>query len=67
MIRIGVRKSMHEEVQKYSLEDIVAKMVQDETNKLKATDSLKRDIENKQKQANNTFTIVGLLLPWKVS
>ena len=35
MIRIGVRKSMHEEVQRYSLEGIVAKMVQDETNKLK--------------------------------
>ena len=43
---------MHEEVQKYSLDDIIDKVVKDGTDKVKAVESLKKDIETKQKSAN---------------
>ena len=46
---------MHEEVQKYSLDDIIDKVVKDGTDKVKAVESLKKDIETKQKSANILF------------
>ena len=52
MIRLGIRKSMHEEVQKYSLDDNIDRIVKEGTNKVKAVESLKKDIETKQKSAN---------------
>ena len=55
MVRIGVKKSMHDEVQKYSLEENVDRIVHEETNRVKATESLKKDIDNKQKAANALF------------
>ena len=55
MIRLGVRHSMHEDVRKYSLDDIIDRMVEEDTAKKKAHDSLKKDIDNKQKQANTLW------------
>ena len=52
MVRLGVKKSMHEEVKKFSLDENIERIVQDETRKKKAVDTLEKDIATKQKQAN---------------
>ena len=55
MVRLGVKKSMHEEVKKFSLDENIERIVLEETRKKKAVDTLEKDIETKQKQANALY------------
>ena len=55
MVRLGITRSMHEEVKKYSLDENIERIVHEETRKKKAVDTLEKDIATKQKQANALF------------
>jgi len=54
-VRLGVVKSMHPEVQKYSFDTILEKMVNSDIRQIKSSNSLEVDEKNKQQQANRLY------------
>ena len=55
LLRMGVVRSMDDQVKKFSLSNEVDRIVQKETEKVKNVDSLRKDIEQKQKSANKLY------------
>lgn len=54
-VRLGVVKSMHPDVQKYSFDSVLDKMVTADTRQIKSANSLESDEKSKQQQANKLY------------
>ena len=55
LVRMGVCRSMDSDVRKYSIDELAEKIVKEEISAVKDVSSLQRDIEFKQRRANNLY------------